>query len=171
VGQRCRRFRDVPAYHDHNWGVWRDVTWEWGAAQGSRLAVLYGGVYGPERSNAADVPSARSPFFLTVVDSLGVQQVLRFDRINYEGALRGRSTGPLASPRRFDLTATRDGDTLQLGVEVRDALGTEMYTSGFRRGFLQMRGRFSLRGMLLGETVSDSGMGFFETYLAGGRRR
>ena len=29
------RSRDAPAYHDHNWGVWRDVTWEWGAARGN----------------------------------------------------------------------------------------------------------------------------------------
>ena len=163
VRTRCRQFRDVPAYHDHNWGVWRDVTWEWGAAQGRRLAVLYGGVYGPERGNSA--ASVRSPFFLAVVDSLGVKQVLRFDRIDYQGAVRLRGTGPLSSPRRFQLLATRERDTLRLTVEVQDALGTEMNASGLRRGFLQMRGRFNLSGNLLGETVSDSGMGFFETYV------
>jgi len=46
VAGRCDSFTGVPAYHDHNWGVWRDVTWEWGAARGTRFNLLYGGVYG-----------------------------------------------------------------------------------------------------------------------------
>jgi hypothetical protein len=41
-----------------------------------------------------------------------------------------------------------------------------MGTSGFRRIFLQMRGHFTASGRLLGETVADSGSGFFETYVA-----
>jgi hypothetical protein len=153
----CRSFAGVPAYHDHNWGVWRDVTWEWGAAQGTRLSILYGGVYGPDR---------RSPFFLTVVDSLGVKQVLRFDRIHYEGDRI--TSGPVRahSPTRFSLLAARESDSLRLEVWVGDALGTEMGAGGFQRVFLQMRGRFVLRGKLLGQAVADSGMGFFETYLA-----
>jgi hypothetical protein len=165
VGARCRSFLDVPAYHDHNWGIWRDVTWEWGAAQGSRLAVLYGGVYGPQR-DAADGSSVRSPFFLTVVDSLGVMQVLRFDRIDYQGSRSTVGNGRFISPQEFDLVATRELDTLRLSVKVVDALASEMRTSGFRRGFLQMRGKFNLSGRLLGHAVADSGMGFFETYVA-----
>jgi hypothetical protein len=35
----------------------------------------------------------------------------------------------------------------------------------FRRVFLQMRGRFSLVGRVAGKAVSDSGAGFFETYI------
>jgi hypothetical protein len=153
----CRSFAGVPAYHDHNWGVWRDVTWEWGAAQGDRLSILYGGVYGPDR---------RSPFFLTVVDSLGVKQVLRFDRIHYEGERITAGAVRARSPTRFSLVAAREADSLRLEVRVEDALGTAMGTSGFRRLFLQMRGRFVLRGKLLGQAVADSGMGFFETYVA-----
>jgi hypothetical protein len=165
VGTRCRSFLDVPAYHDHNWGIWRDVTWEWGAAQGNRLAVLYGGVYGPQRSNAADGSYVRSPFFLTVVDSLGVMQVLRFDKIDYQGSRRAAGKGRLTSPQRFDLLATRELDTVRLSVEVEDALATDMRTIGFQRGFLQMRGKFILSGRLLDQAVADSGMGFFETYV------
>lgn len=163
VAGRCRRFINVPAYHDHNWGVWRDVTWEWGAAQGGRLAILYGGVYGPERAETKG--EIRSPFFLTAVDSLGVKQVLRFDRIQYEGSQPAKGPARLAAPQRFDLKAVRESDTLQLHVEVEDALGTELKTSGFRRGFLQMRGRFTLSARLLGQSIADSGSGFFETYV------
>jgi hypothetical protein len=156
VGARCRSFGDVPAYHDHNWGVWRDVTWEWGAARGKRLSLLYGGVYGS---------SARSPFFLSVLDSLGVKQVLRFDRIDYQGKRETAGSVRANPPTRFSLLASRESDTLRLDVQVVDALGTEMRSASFRRVFLQMRGRFTLSGRLLGQTLADSGSGFFETYV------
>jgi hypothetical protein len=156
AGRRCRPLVDVPAYHDHNWGVWRNVTWEWGAARGDSLSLLYGGVYGS---------SARSPFFLSVLDSLGVKQVLRFNRIDYEGKRETAGGVRASAPARLRLLATRESDTLRLDVQVVDALGTRMSTGGFRRVFLQMRGRFSLEGRLLGRTVADSGTGFFETYI------
>ena len=160
----CIRFRDVPAYHDHNWGTWRDVTWEWGAARGDRLSLLYGGIYG---SGARRDPKAgsESPFFLTLMDSLGVRQVLRFGRVAYSGSRRASGRPGATSPERFSIVASRGSDTLKLDVHVFDALATEMISGGFRRIFLQMRGRFSLGGRVLDQAVADSGSGFFETYL------
>ena len=108
----------------------------------------------------------RSPFFLTVVDSSGVKQVLRFSRISYSGSRAAAGARGQVAPARFTLLATRESDSLRLSVNVADALGTEMGTSGFRRVFLQMRGRFTLAGTLLGQEVTDTGNGFFETYVA-----
>lgn len=166
VANRCRRFRDASAYHDHNWGVWRDVTWEWGAARGSSLSLLYGGVYGPDRAAVAGGSTVRSPFFLTLVDSLGVRQVLRFSSIQYSGRRPTAEGEAFQSPERFELLATRAADSVRVRVEVLNALATEMRTSGFRRGFLQMRGRFTVDGTVLGKVVADSGTGFFETYVS-----
>ena len=157
VGGRCRSVEDAPAYHDHNWGVWRDVTWEWGTARGVHLSLLYGGVY--------ESGAVTSPFFLAVVDSLGVRQVLRFGRIDYQGS-RATAGAPGASgPERFLLTGSREEDTVRIAVQVEHALATDMSAATFRRVFLQMRGRFTLDGRIGGAAVGDSGRGFFETYL------
>jgi hypothetical protein len=156
---RCDSFTRVPAYHDHNWGVWRDVTWEWGAARGTRFNLLYGGVYGPKEG--------RSPFFLTLVDSLGVKQVLRFNQIRYRGARPIAGSRRTIAPARFTLVGAREADTVRLDVQVGDVMATEMRATKFRRTFLQMHGRFSLAGRVAGETVADSGTGFFETYVLG----
>jgi hypothetical protein len=166
VGQRCSRFTGIPAYHDHNWGIWRDVTWEWGAARGRKLSLLYGGVYGPGRDGDARASDISSPFFLTLVDSLGVEQVLRFGKIGYQGLRPASGTVGATSPERFAIVANRESDTLRLEVRVVDALATETGSDGFRRVFLQMRGRFSLSGRVLGKAVADSGTGFFETYVS-----
>jgi len=165
VAGRCDSFTGAPAYHDHNWGVWRDVTWEWGSGRGTRLNLLYGGVYGPDNEGATARPGMNSPFFLSLVDSMGVRQVLRFERIRYEGVRPVSGSRLATGPARFSLVATRDADTVRLEVKVGDVLATEMRASEFRRIFLQMRGRFSLAGRVAGEIVADSGTGFFETYV------
>jgi hypothetical protein len=164
VAGSCTVATGVPAYHDHNWGVWRDVTWEWGAARGGRLSLLYGGVYGPERGHEGVGAAVTSPFFLTLVDSLGVRQVLRFARVAYEGAQPAAGAPGAAAPRRFTLVATRGADSVTLLVDVEHALATEMSAASFRRLFFQMRGRFALTGRVAGAEVSDTGRGFFETY-------
>jgi hypothetical protein len=156
IGSRCRNFSEAPAYHDHNWGVWRGVTWEWGTGRGRRYNLLYGGVYGS---------SSTTPFFLALVDSLGVKQVLRFTDIRYGGRRPAASVTSADAPDRFSLVATHEEDTVRLNVEVVDALGTNMAAGDFQRVFLQMRGSFVLTGRVAGQTVTDSGMGFFETYL------
>jgi hypothetical protein len=164
VGERCRGFRDVPAYHDHNWGIWRDVTWEWGAGRGQQLSVLYGGISGPdERRDTSSATSA--PFFLTLMDSLGVRQVLRFGRIAYSGARPASGPPGATSPSGFSIVASRGADTVKLQGQVVDALATEMGSDSFRRVFLQMRANFKLVGRVLGQAVADSGSGFFETYV------
>ncbi len=165
VAGRCDSFTGVPAYHDHNWGVWRNVTWEWGAGRGTRLNLLYGGVYGPEEERSIGRSRVNSPFFLTLVDSLGVKQVMRFGQIEYTGARAVAGAPHAKAPDRFNLVATREADTVRLDVRVLDALATEMTSSKFRRVFLQMRGRFTLSGKVIGQTVADSGTGFFETYV------
>jgi hypothetical protein len=164
LGAHCEVVRNVPAYHDHNWGVWRDVTWEWGAARGSGLSLLYGGVYGPERTGSGGSGGVTSPFFLTLVDSLGVLQVLRFDRIDYQGSRPAEGVTGGMAPERFRLLAMRGADSVRLQVEADHALATEMDATSFRRYFLQMRGRFHLEGKLAGRMIADSGSGFFETY-------
>jgi hypothetical protein len=158
VAGRCSAVREAPAYHDHNWGVWRDVTWEWGSARGERLSLLYGGVYGPDRATT-------SPFFLTVVDSAGVRRVLRFGAIDYRGSRAADGVPGARAPERFALTGTWETDTVTLSVEVDHALASEMKAASFRRLFLQMRGRFALTGRIMGQPVRDRGEGFFETYL------
>jgi hypothetical protein len=163
VNGHCDRLSGARAYHDHNWGVWRDVTWEWGAARGASLSLLYGGVYGP-RTSLADAGAVTSPFFLGIVDSLGVRQVLQFGRVAYEGALPAEGAQDAVAPARFTLRAGRGADSVRLTAEIEHALATEMSASAFRRLFFQMRGRFELEGRLGGVAVSDTGRGFFETY-------
>ena len=160
VNGDCAETREAPAYHDHNWGVWRSVTWEWGNGRGGSFDLLYGGVV---RGPAADPPTG-NPYFLALVDSLGMRQILRFGEIGYQGAAPVPGAPGVVGPERFTLTARRKDDWVRLDVLVRSVQATRAGTSGLDRFFLQMRGDFTLAGTVGGVSVADTGSGFFETY-------
>ena len=71
----------------------------------------------------------------------------------------------VSAPRRLSLLAARLADTVRLDVSIGDVLASEAGVGGTRGAFLQMRGRFQVRGRVEGEDVADSGSGFFETYV------
>lgn len=155
---RCRRLVDVPAYHDHNWGVWRGTTWNWGQGRGNVMSIVYGGVL---TDDSLASPS-NSPYFLAAVDSLGVRQILRFAGLDYRG--RRRVAAGVFAPESIGILAVRERDTLRVSIRVLDAQATRGAV-GDGRVFLQMRGAFALTGRLLGAAVADTGLGFFETFV------
>jgi hypothetical protein len=171
VGGRCERFDGAQGYHDHNWGVWQGVTWEWGSARAGGYSFLYG------RVNVPDTISARPPLFLYVVDSLGFRALMRPDTIRYEDA-RTIVIGGVAVrvPARAIMADIRGGDTLVVEIEVDDATGTDTRSPLIERGeseaarelerpyFIQMKGVARIRGRLGGAPVAGEGTGFFETY-------
>lgn len=148
----CRRFEDAAAYHDHNWGTWRGVTWDWGQAQAGTYSLVYGRVLGP----GGDASSA--PGFAFLADSLGWLGAFSIDTIAYPA--RGRE------PSAVRLAASRGGDTLRLRARVRHLRSSAGDPSGGDGGarFLQMEGAARLRGRVLDEPLEASGYGFYETW-------
>jgi hypothetical protein len=68
-GQPARLdFAGATGYHDHNWGFWRDVRWQWGQVAGPDLSFIYGRVFPPADVAAAD----RLPGFLGILDRTGL---------------------------------------------------------------------------------------------------
>jgi len=154
----CRQVTEVAAYHDHNWGVWRATTWNWGQGRGRDASIVYGGIL----NDRTPVAGSRSPYFLAVVDSLGVKQVLRFATIDY------RIPPGTSVPSGLSLIAARGADTLRVEVQVLAAQATPVAFAP--KEFLQLRGAFTASGRLLGAAFSDQGLGFFETFVDRKRR-
>lgn len=170
VAGSCEIVSGAQSYHDHNWGVWRGVTWEWGAARAGALTLLYGRVHSP------DTLVSRPPLFLYVVDSLGFAGLYRPRRIEYEDdrtiMVRGR---PVRVPSRATMSDVRGNDTVIVELTIEDAIGSDTRLPMDERGdpqaaalatpyFIQMKGRARLRGVIAGRRVDGEGLGFFETY-------
>ncbi len=54
-------------YHDHNWGFWEGVRWQWGQVAGHDVSLVYGRVFPP--ATVAD--ASRIPGFLAVLGPEG----------------------------------------------------------------------------------------------------
>ncbi len=167
IDGRCERFTAAQAYHDHNWGVWRDVEWEWGAARVGTHALLFGRV---ARERADDV---REPLFVYLVDSLGFRALFRPESIAWVDGRTARVGGrEIRVPSRAVMVDARDGDTLRIELAVEDAAASDVRIE--RRGlpraprarpyFIQMKGLVRIRGRIGGRALEGEGTGFFETY-------
>lgn len=149
----CEAVRGAQAYHDHNWGVWRDVSWEWGSASDANLSLLYGVVRGGGNAAAEGL-------FAYLVDGDGVRGVYRPGDIRVLEMQTATADGRrIQVPRRFAFADARQG--LRVTVDVAAVHVTDM-NRPTRRWFVQMRGVATIqeRGRTVGRLT-----GFFETYV------
>jgi hypothetical protein len=174
VDGSCEQLTDAQAYHDHNWGVWRGVTWEWGASRAGQYTFLYGRVHPPD--SAASIP----PLLVYLIDSLGFRAVFRPKAISYEDGRTVRvGATTLRVPSHATFSDVRGEDTLRVDIDVEDAIATDTRPrAGAREGergdpilserarsfFIQMKGKARISGRLDGAPLTGTGTGFFETY-------
>lgn len=170
-GTMCTQYNRAQSYHDHNWGIWRGVTWDWGASRAGSYTMLYGRVIPPD--SIASAP----PLFVYLVDSLGFRAVFRPRDIRYTDAqtitVNGRA---VRVPVIAEFADARGDDTLRVRLDVQSALGTDTRSARAERGretstlldghpyFIQMKGAATITGWVGGRLVSGTGTGFFETY-------
>ncbi|MBA3341004.1 MAG: ABC transporter permease [Gemmatimonadaceae bacterium] len=183
VDSVCERFDAAQSYHDHNWGIWKDVSWDWGASRAGAYTILYGRVLGPEQRGR------ETPLFVYLVDSLGFRAVMRPRRIDYMDGREIFVDGVrIRVPSRAVFADVRGSDTLRVELEIEDAIGTDMRRQGAgpspfanreasaERGdpgrdaetdkpyFIQMKGIARITGRIGGSRVDGTGSGFFETF-------
>lgn len=192
VGSTCRRLRRARAYHDHNWGIWRAVTWDWGHAHAAPYSILYGGVRrsaelegDPDARHghmggAGARDTARSPAsrpagsggrgrFVFLSDTLGFLGLFPIDSLAYRWRDRGAGAAP-PGPARIRLRAVRRSDSVRMEgrvehVRVSETGGGVGDGSGDARAFFyQTKGEARLRLRLRGDTAVSRGPGFFETW-------
>jgi hypothetical protein len=174
VDGRCKQFDGAQSYHDHNWGVWRGVTWDWGASRAGEYTFLYGRVY------PADTTASIPPVLVYIIDSLGFRAVFRPKAISYEDnrVVTAGST-ELRVPSRATFQDVRGSDTLRIDISVEDAIATDtrprpassqvervdpLGSENKRPYFIQMKGAARISGRLDGQPLAGTGTGFFETY-------
>jgi hypothetical protein len=171
VAAQCERYDAAQAYHDHNWGVWRGVTWQWGAARAGPYTFLYG------RVEPADSVASAPPLVVYVVDSTGFLALFRPRDITY---VDGRTTlvngVAIRTPSRAELVDVRGDDTLRIVLSIEDATATDTRRPAVERGeglasralerpyFVQMKGTATIGGRIRGTPLAGMGAGFFETY-------
>jgi hypothetical protein len=142
-------------YHDHNWGFWQGVSWQWGQARQGDLSLIYGRVFPPRA--AADPETI--PGFIGALGPdgpLGYSTDVRITETNDD-------TG---SPRRIALRARSSSLELELTFDVMSTVTTRMSNGVLGDGlnFLQMRGQYTVTGHAGGRAINFSAPGAAETF-------
>ena len=144
------------AYHDHNWGFWEGVRWQWGQVEGAGLSFVYGRVYPP--ADAAD--NTRLPGFLVALGPggpVGYATDVTIEEIDDPSG---------AAPHRIVVTGRGDSLTLTLDIAVDQVTSTRMAPGSFGGGmnFLQLRGTYRASGRAGDRQIEFTAPGSAETF-------
>jgi hypothetical protein len=159
VGRDRLQLADAAGYHDHNWGFWRGVRWQWGQVAHDDLSILYGRVFPP-----ADVADPdRIPGFLGVLSSNGV--------VGFSSAVSiGENIGSPddRQPERIKVHARSLTMELDLDFAIERSIRTSMSlmapASGAPTTFLQFGGEYRVTGHIGGRVLDFSARGAAETF-------
>lgn len=145
-------------YHDHNWGFWEGVSWQWGQVQHEDISFIYGRVFPPPEAADPD----RMPGFVGALGPDGPLGYATNVTITETNDAQGR-------PQRIAVRARDAALRLQLQFDVTSAVTTRMAQGPMASGldFLQLRGRYTVTGRAGGRELSFTAPGAAETFRGG----
>ena len=147
-------FNGGAGYHDHNWGFWEGVSWQWGQVQHGDMSLLYGRVFPP--SDAAD--AERIPGFVGILGPDGPLGYATNVTIAETDDSRGQ-------PREISVRARGTFLDLQVKFVVESIVVTPQggaIVAGL--DFLQMRGAYTVTGRAGNQTLNFTAAGSAETF-------
>ena len=154
-------------YHDHNWGFWEGVSWQWGQVQHEDLSIIYGRVFPPP--GAAD--PERLPVFVGVIGPdgpLGYANSLRLAPGDTSVVTIRETDDARGEPQLVSVVARSGVLDLELAFQVESRVVTQGTPgAGPLRGrldFLQMRGTYIVKGRAGGRALNFSAPGSAETF-------
>jgi hypothetical protein len=158
-------FAGGTGYHDHNWGFWEGVSWQWGQVHAGDLSLLYGRIFPPP--DAADPD--RLPAFVGVLGQdgpIGYANTLgpgrRTTRVTIAETNDGRG-----QPQAISVSARGGELDLQVSFAVESTVTTPAGGSGPRSSgldFLQMRGTYTVTGRAGTRQLQFTAPGSAETF-------
>jgi hypothetical protein len=142
-------------YHDHNWGFWQGVSWQWGQAQQGDLSLIYGRVFPPRE--AADPDTI--PGFIGALGPDGPLAYSTDVRITETNDARGQ-------PQRIAVRSRSSSLDLELTFDVMSTVTTRMNNGVLADGlnFLQMRGQYTVTGRAGDRAINFTAPGAAETF-------
>jgi hypothetical protein len=144
-------FEHATGYHDHNWGFWEGVHWQWGQVAHGDLSFLYGRIFPP--ASVADVD--RVPGFLGVMGPNGP--------LAFSTAVTIREAA-----NSIEIRARSSNLELELTFSPERTERTPMSMTGSRSGlqldFLQMTGDYLGKGTVAGRAIDFRARGAAERF-------
>jgi len=157
VGGEPVSFENAAGYHDHNWGFWEGVRWQWGQVARDDVSILYGRVFPP-----ADVADPeRVPGFLGVLGRDGPIGFSTNVTIEEIGQTAGEPDRVVVKARGRAIDVS-----LSLAVErlTRTAMSMTQPGVGPALDFLQLGGEYTVAGKVGERALDFKARGAAETF-------
>jgi len=147
-------------YHDHNWGFWRGVSWQWGQVTHEGYSFLYGRVRPPADALSPE-QADRLPGVLAVIAPSGPIAFAKGAQIEETSAPDGR-------PESIQVLAREAGLDLRMDIRVQDVIRTPMGRPGMPAEgptqFLQLRASYHVTGRVGDRQLDFTALGSAETF-------
>jgi hypothetical protein len=153
IGGESLTFDRASGYHDHNWGFWQGVRWQWGQVAYDDVSIVYGRVFPP--GEVADARRVRG--FLAVLGPggpLGFSTDVTIDDQPAAGRVDVHARGSALDLRL----------TFLAGETVRSAMPLTQSPAGLPMDFLQLGGTYSVLGHVGARAIEFTARGAAETF-------
>jgi hypothetical protein len=144
-------------YHDHNWGFWEGVRWQWGQVGHDDVSIVFGRLLPP--ATVADPD--RVPGFLGVLGPHGP--------IGFSSDVKIAEDGDgVKAPHAVTIDARGQQLNLRLALSVEEAVASPMPLTRLATGetmtFVQLGGSYRVTGRIGDRAVDFTARGAAETF-------
>jgi len=157
IGSDAIAVHGAAGYHDHNWGFWKGVRWQWGQVAYGDLSFIYGRIFPPP--DVADPD--RIPGFLGVLGAQGPMGFSTSVSLEETGDERGQPKRVLVHARgpAIDVTLVFAVDRM-----VRTPMAMTSSAAGMPADFLQLGGEYRVTGTVGDRAIDFTARGAAETF-------
>jgi hypothetical protein len=152
IGTKKYDFNGIDGYHDHNWGIWRRIEWNWGHAFSDEYAIFFGEIY---------LSGVSKGLFAGVYDRQGFVTLFRPESIefsDYKDSPEG-----LSIPQAMKMEAKKQYTSLQLEGRSLRFVTTEL--EGENIHFVQYKMNYNVTLNVDGKEYRFEASGNSETFV------
>jgi len=147
----------LAGYHDHNWGFWDGVRWQWGQVGNGDISIIFGRLFPP--ATVADPD--RVAGFLGVLGPNGP--------IGFSTDVQIDEEGDANAPRNIAVHASGEQLDLRLSFRVEETVRSRRMaltrsSSGTAMDFLQLGGTYRVSGHAGPREITFTARGSAETF-------
>ncbi len=143
-------------YHDHNWGYWEGVSWQWGQVHGGGLSFVYGRLQPPTDAFDPDYV----PAFVAIIGPDGP--------VGYttDVSIEETDEGTTGEPRRIVVHGRGRTFDVTMELNVEDVLVSRMHQRPFvgSLDFYQLRAEYHVTGHANNQLIDFTSRGTAETF-------
>ena len=154
IGNKSYRFDGVPGYHDHNWGIWQEIIWNWGHLYSNQYALFFGEIFLEGKSKG---------LFVGLLDNKGFLTLLRPDKIKFTDYKEGPA-GTLV-PMQWEIEAKKQFASLLLRGKAQSFVSTKV-EGAEPLYFIQYKANYRVEATLDNKKLLFDATGNAETFVA-----